>query len=99
MLVTTLGERPFGLRVAQLLGVLRWAERLTGRRPLRVETSGPPTPMVALTAFALEPGRVSEVVSHRAIPSLNDRLVERVAFGRRLSCSVSTCIGTSTSMV
>ena len=80
MLLATLGERPLGIQAAQLLGVARWAEGLAGTRPVRVETSGIRTQMVALAAAALEPGALDEVVSHQAMTSLRHLLDERVQF-------------------
>jgi hypothetical protein len=57
-LVATLGERPLGLQVAQLLALAEWMQP-TGA--VRLETRGVRSQLVALAAAALEPRRFGEV--------------------------------------
>src|SRR5207245_2417019 len=41
LLVSTTGDRPLGLQVAQLLEVVHWLRSTPDAQPIRVETSGP----------------------------------------------------------
>ncbi len=73
LLVATMGDRPLGIEVAQLLGVSHWLRSSGGGptlRPIRLETSGIRTQVVALVAAALEPSTFSTVVSRQGMRSL-----------------------------
>lgn len=94
LLVATTGDRPLGLEVAQLLGATRWLESSAGGspgkldlsrpsgpiRPIRLETNGIRTQVVALVAAALEPSSFSEVVSRQGMRSLGYLLDTPIPF-------------------
>ena len=57
-MLAALGDRPLGMEAAQLIGIVSWA----GRRPVRLESTGLRSQVVALAAAALAPGLFSELV-------------------------------------
>lgn len=70
-LVATLGERPLGLQVAQLIALAEW---LGAGRPVRVEAQGMRAQAVALAAAALEPARFRQVTVRQGVGSLRQLL-------------------------
>jgi hypothetical protein len=70
MLVATIGDRPLGLEVAQLLAVATWLKAASGRSPIGLESDGIRSQVVAWAAAAIEPRVFSEVVSGEAMRSL-----------------------------
>ncbi|HEV2492033.1 MAG TPA: prolyl oligopeptidase family serine peptidase [Terriglobia bacterium] len=80
MLVATTGDRPLGLQVAQLLAVIQWMRPKAGGAPVRIETTGIRTQVVALVAAALEPSAFSSVVNHQGMRSLSYLLDTPVPF-------------------
>jgi dienelactone hydrolase len=80
LLVATTGDRPLGLQVAQLLGAARWLRGNNGGAPLRVETEGIRSQVVALVAAAIEPGAFSEIVNSHGMKSLSYLLETPVPF-------------------
>jgi dienelactone hydrolase len=70
LLVSTTGERPLGLEVAQLTAAARWLQHNSGNQEVRVETSGIRSQVIALAAAALTPSLFSEVVTHGGMHSL-----------------------------
>jgi dienelactone hydrolase len=70
MLVSTTGDRPLGLQVAQLLEVVHWLRSTSDGQPISVETSGPRSQVAALVAAALEPSAFAQVASRQAMRSL-----------------------------
>ena len=90
LLVNTAGDRPLGLQVAQLLGVVHWLRSISGV-PVRTETSGVRSQVVALLAAALEPSTFTDVVSGQAIKSMSYLLDTPVPFrsAPELFCLVS----------
>jgi dienelactone hydrolase len=80
MLVATMGDRPLGLQVAQLLEVLRWLRPRASGAPARLETTGIRSQVVALVAAALEPAAFSSLVHHQGIRSLSYLLDAPVPF-------------------
>jgi dienelactone hydrolase len=74
MMVTTNGQRPLGLEVAQLLAAAKWLKGSSGQAQIRVETQGIRTQVVALIAAASEPELFSGVVSKDATTSLSHLL-------------------------
>jgi len=68
--VATMGDRPLGLEVAQLLAVAHWFKAASGQSQIRLETEGVRSQVVALMAAALEPTTFSHVVSGEAMRSL-----------------------------
>ncbi len=75
-MLATLGERALGIEAAQLAGLVGW----TGRRPVRVETSGIRSQMAALAAAALEPGLFSEIVIRDGMRSLGHLLAAPIEY-------------------
>jgi len=61
MLVASMGDRPLGLEVGQLIGAAKWLAKTSGPSPLRLEATGIRSQVVALAAAALEPTLFSEV--------------------------------------
>ena len=70
MLVASMGERPLGLEVGQLIGVAKWLAKNSGPAPLRLEATGIRSQVVALAAAALEPALFSDVVVTGGMHSL-----------------------------
>jgi dienelactone hydrolase len=79
-LTATTGDRPLGLQVAQLLAVVHWLQSGSGAGPVRLETDGIRTQLVALVAVALEPSAFSSVVNHHGMRSLSYLLDKPVPF-------------------
>lgn len=69
-MLAAVGDRPLGLEAAQLIALARWL----GAGPVRVETSGIRTQVVALVAAALEPGLFREVAARDGMTSLRHLL-------------------------
>jgi dienelactone hydrolase len=65
-MLAALGDRPLGMEAAQLIGIVSWA----GRRPVRLESTGLRSQVVALAAAALAPGLFSELVVRDGMRSL-----------------------------
>jgi dienelactone hydrolase len=80
LLVSTTGERPLGLEVAQLIGAARWLCQTSGNRAVQLETTGLRSQVVALAAAAIEPGIFSDIVTHRGMQSLGYLLSAPVPF-------------------
>ncbi|MGH9326396.1 MAG: alpha/beta hydrolase family protein [Terriglobia bacterium] len=70
LLVSTVGKRPLGLEVAQLVAAAQWLGRISGHPKVCVETSGIRSQVIALTAAAIEPFLFSQVVTHGGMRSL-----------------------------
>lgn len=69
MLAAT-GDRPLGMRAAQLIGIAKWAHEVAGVKRVRTESSGIRSQAVALIGAALEPTLFSELVIHQGMHSL-----------------------------
>ncbi|HTV53893.1 MAG TPA: acetylxylan esterase [Terriglobia bacterium] len=80
LLVSTTGERPLGLEVAQLIGAARWLCQTSNNRTVQVETTGIRSQVVALTAAASEPGIFSSVVTHGGMEGLGYLLSAPIPF-------------------
>lgn len=80
-LISTTGHRALGLEVEQLLAVTKWLEHQSGRRKVRLETSGIRSEVIGMTAAALDPSAFSVVVSHGAMRSLG-HLLDKPVFPR-----------------
>jgi len=78
LLVSTTGERPLGLEVAQLIGTAKWFRKTSGNRQIRLETKGIRSQVVAITAAAIEPSLFSEVVTYGGMKSLDYLLAKPV---------------------
>jgi dienelactone hydrolase len=80
LLVNTIGDRPLGLEVAQLIAVANWLRQAPGVEQVRIETQGIRSQVIALAAAALEPALYSEVVTHGGISSLEYLLATPVPY-------------------
>ena len=70
-LLAPLGERPLGIRAAQLVAAARWLEETAGTRRIRLESSGIRSQVAALIATALKPELFSQVRIHQGMDSLS----------------------------
>lgn len=82
MLMATVGERPLGVQVAQLLAVARWAkQRFDG--PLELRSDGPRTGLIAAAAAAVDGGNdIDTVHSDNARDSLKSFLLPSAAYNK-----------------
>jgi dienelactone hydrolase len=80
LLVSTTGERPLGLEVAQLIATVQWFCQTSGNRTVQVEATGLRSQVIALTAAAIEPQVFSGIVTHRGMQSLAYLLSAPVPF-------------------
>ena len=74
------GDRPIGLRAAQLIAVSRWAQQRGGVGSVRLEVTGMRSQVAGLIAAALDPNLFGKVVVHEGISSLGYLLDKPVAF-------------------
>ena len=65
-LLATVGERPLGIRAAQVNALARWLKS----KSIRIQTTGMRSQLAALVAAALEPALYSKVTARDGIPSL-----------------------------
>jgi dienelactone hydrolase len=65
-----LGDRPLGMRSAQLVEIAHWFQKTGGSQKIRLEATGIRSQVAALVASALEPNLFSSVVVHEGMPSL-----------------------------
>jgi dienelactone hydrolase len=80
LLLATLGDRPLGIEVSQLIAVSRWLETRHHLKRIRIECTGMRSQVKALIASALTPGLYQEVIVHQGIHSLNYLLDAPVTF-------------------
>ncbi len=69
-IVASMGDRPLGLEVGQLIGAAKWLAHTSGQTQLRLEVAGMRSQVVALVAAAIEPQLFSEVVVTGGMRSL-----------------------------
>jgi dienelactone hydrolase len=81
-LMATMGDRPLGVEVAQLIAITQWLRNTGHTGTTRLECSGMRNQVRALIASALEPTLYSEVVVHQGIRSLSYLLDAPVLFDR-----------------
>ena len=65
-----LGDRPLGMRAAQLVALARWVRSTSGAERIRLDATGLRSQVVALVAAALKPGVFSEVAVQDGMASL-----------------------------
>lgn len=78
--IATLGDRALGIEAAQLIGISRWLESLSGARRIRIDSDGIRSQVLALLAAALEPALYSQIVTHRGMRSLSFLLEHPVRY-------------------
>ena len=69
-LVASMGDRPLGLEVGQLIGAAKWLGQTSGQAHPRLEAAGMRSQVVSLVAAALEPKLFSEVAITGGMHSL-----------------------------
>jgi dienelactone hydrolase len=79
-LVSTSGDRPLGLEVAQLVGIAHWLHANGAPGPVQIETEGIRSGVIAAVAAAIDPGAFSVIVTNHAMNSLGYLLKAPVAF-------------------
>lgn len=72
LLVSTVGDRPLGIQAAQLAAIARWQHKVHGDHPVALQSHGPRTSLMALTAAALETELKLEVRLAGALGSLKE---------------------------
>jgi hypothetical protein len=80
LLVASMGERPLGLEVGQVIGAAKWWAQSSGQSHVLLEAAGPRSQVVALVAAALEPNLFSEVAITGGMHSLGFLLDGPVPF-------------------
>jgi dienelactone hydrolase len=81
-LLATMGDRPLGIEVAQLVAITQWLRKTGHTETTRLECTGMRNQVRALIASALEPTLYSEIVVHKGIRSLSYLLDAPVLFDR-----------------
>ena len=88
--VSTVGERPLGLKASQLAAVARWAATSRRPGPVSILADGPGASIIALVAAGLEPRAIGDLEVRRAPASLKepietatpiDKAPDRFCFG------------------
>ena len=88
--VSTVGERPLGLKASQLAAVARWAAGLKGGGPASILADGPSSSIAALVAAGLETRAIGDLELRDAPASLKepieaaipvDKAPDRFCFG------------------
>jgi dienelactone hydrolase len=79
-MVSTQGDRPLGIEVAQLLSIAEWFQQQGAGAPPRIETHGIRSRVIALTAAAIQPNAFSEIVVRGGMESFDHLLEKPVTF-------------------
>jgi hypothetical protein len=69
-IVASMGDRPLGLEVAQVIGAAKWLAKTSSQTHLRLEATGMRSQVVSLVAAALEPQLFSAVAITGGMHSL-----------------------------
>jgi hypothetical protein len=80
LMVASMGDRPLGLEVGQLIGAAKWLAQASGQTQIRLEVAGLRSQVVALVAAALEPKLFSELAITGGMQSLGFLLDAPVPF-------------------
>jgi hypothetical protein len=75
-----LGDRPLGIRTAQLVEIAHWFQKMGASPKIRLEATGIRSQVVALAAAALEPELFSTVVVHEGMSSMSYLLETPVTY-------------------
>jgi dienelactone hydrolase len=70
LIMASMGDRPLGLEVGQLIGAAKWLAQTSGQAHPRLEAAGMRSQVVSLVAAALEPKLFSEVAITGGMHSL-----------------------------
>jgi dienelactone hydrolase len=79
-LLAAIGDRAIGIEAAQLIGITRWLQSLSGAPRVHLEASGIRSQIVALTACALEPSLFSELSTHGGMKTFGFLLDKPVTY-------------------
>jgi hypothetical protein len=79
-LLAAIGDRPLGMKAAQLLAISAWAQQLTGALRKRIYSSGMRSQVASLAAAALEPTASAEVRTANGVRSLRRLIDAPVAY-------------------
>jgi len=79
-LLAAIGDRALGIEAAQLIGIARGLQSLSGAPKVRLEAAGIRSQVVALTACALEPSLFSELSTREGMTTLGFLLTKPVAY-------------------
>lgn len=77
-LVSTSGDRPLGLEVAQLIAIAKWLRANGAHEPVQIETDGIRSGVIAAIAAATDPGTFSSIITNHGMKSLGHLLTEPV---------------------
>lgn len=80
LLVASMGDRPLGIEVSQLIGAAKWLAKMSGQSQVRLEADGIRSQVVGLAAAALENELFSEVDVAHGMQSLGYLLNQAVPF-------------------
>jgi hypothetical protein len=69
LLLSAAGDRPLGMRVAQLIGAVRWAQHQIKPNSISCETIGIRSQVTTLCAAALEPTLMARISARKAMQS------------------------------
>ncbi|MEZ6045917.1 MAG: acetylxylan esterase [Planctomycetaceae bacterium] len=78
MLLNSVGERPLGIQVSQLMGTVKWARERAPKESLRVHAVGPRSSLIALTTAALAPILIQETTTEQSFESLKEIINENM---------------------
>lgn len=79
LLVSTVGKRPLGLQVQQLVSVARWAEGAQDWGTIDVQAVGPRSSLIALTATAVDAQAIASVKLYGSLGSLKEIVEQNLA--------------------
>jgi hypothetical protein len=69
-LIASIGDRPIGMEVAQLLGLAKWSQQNKGATRMFLETTGARSQVTALIAAALESTFFHQILNRNGIKTL-----------------------------
>ncbi len=72
LMVSTVGERPLGVQVGQILSITDWIHQEFQPSSISLVSSGPRTGVIGLAARALNPQQISAVEENQPLSSLKD---------------------------
>jgi hypothetical protein len=79
-LLTSVGDRPLGIQVGQLLGATKWLEQEKGVYSVSIETTGMRSQIAALSACALQPTTYSELFVREGIRDFKYLLSKPISY-------------------
>jgi hypothetical protein len=79
LFVSTVGERPLGVQVSQVIATARWLKK-QNLGPITLRADGPRSSVVVLVAAALEPEALAGVEVHRSLGSLKEVIEQNRLF-------------------